>query len=516
MNGAELLVKTALAADITICFSNPGTTEIPVVAALDTIGGIKPVLGLFEGVCTGAADGYGRITGKPAMTLLHLGPGFANGIANLHNARRARTPIVNVIGEHATWHVANDPPLAMDIASLAGTVSVWQRTSTSANEVGRDMADAVTSALAGRITTLIVPNDLQQMPVSDEVGPTASFAFNPVNVSVIERAARMLKSGKKAALFMGGRALREGGLHAAARIKAATGCDLLAGSFPVCMDRGAGLPAVRRIPYFPEAALGLLSNYEAFVFAGAAEPVSFFGYPGIPGRLLAENRERISVWTDGQDEIQVLENLADALGAPPLSRLEGTVFAASGRPALPTGQLTAEKVCLVLAALQPEGAIIVDEGLTTAFSYYGVSGGAPRHSLMTIAGGSIGYGLPCATGAALASPGRRIISFQADGSALYTVQALWTQAREGLDITTLICSNRSYRIIETEFSRSGMESLGSSAKALSSLSPPSIDWVSIARGFGVPAVAVETAEALVREIGTSLSEPGPRLIEMLL
>jgi acetolactate synthase-1/2/3 large subunit len=276
------------------------------------------------------------------------------------------------------------------------------------------------------------------------------------------------------------------------------------------------MPAVGRLPYFPESALDVLAPYTAAVLAGAHEPVTFFGYPGVPGRLLREGQERVSLCAGGQDEVAALRALADALDGPSAKGSGQDHSAAQHRPGLPSGRLTPEKVCLTLAALQPEGAIIVDEGLTTAFDYYGFSAGSPRHSLLTIAGGAIGYGMPCALGAALACPDRTVIDLQADGSALYTVQALWTEAREALPITTLICSNRSYRILEMELSRSGAGALGPAAKALTSLSPPAIDWVALGRGFGVASVAVDTVEGLAREMGRAFAEGGPHLIEMRL
>jgi len=516
MNGAELIFKTAAACGINICFANPGTTEIPLVAALDTIKSVKPVLGLFEGVCTGAADGYGRVTSTPAMTLLHLGPGLANGVANLHNARRAGTPVVNIIGEHTTWHRQNDPPLAMGIEDLAGTISGWQKTVGSTDSISRDMTDAVGAALSGRIATLIVPNDLQQADVSDRALPTLGPIFDAVDRAAVDEAAHALKNGRARALILGGRGCREDGLLAAARVKEATGCDLLSEGFPPYVERGAGLPQVDRIPYFPEAALSLLSKYEAVVLAGAHEPVTFFGYPGLPGRLLTEKQEKAVLCREGQDTIAALQLLAEILGAPRVSAMSKDAFAAFHRPDLPTGLLTPEKACSVIAALQPENAIIVDEGVTSSFAYWDLSFGAPRHAFMSVAGGAIGYGMPCAIGAALAAPGRKVINVQADGSALYTVQALWTQGREGLDITTLICSNRSYRILEMEFSRSGISAASPAARALTSLSSPEINWVEMAWGFGVPAVSVDTSEALAAEIRWSLSEGGPHLIEMRL
>ncbi len=516
MNGAELLVKTAVSSGVEVCFANPGTTEIPIVMALDSIPGIRSILGLFEGVCTGAADGYGRMLDKPAMTLLHLGPGFANGIANLHNARRAGSVVLNVIGEHATWHRASDPPLAMDIEGLARTVSGWWRTSKSAQDLSMDINEAVAAARLGQVATLIVPNDYQLAECEDRAMLKLNIPFDPIDPNSIEAAAARLRKFRKVALLLGGRALRKPGLDAAARIQRAIGCDLFAPTLPGYMESGSGLPRVERVPYFPEKATAALAGYEAVLLAGAPEPVTFFGYPGVRGRILSDEQERITLCAARQNVIEALESLADALGAPAPLKAGDTFFERATRPALPTGELTAEKACDTLAALQPENAIIIDEAVTTRYSYLPLSTGLPPHSILTVAGGSIGCGIPCSTGAAVACPERPVIDLQADGSALYTAQALWTQAREGLNVTTLICSNRSYRILQMELHRAGITFSGSNARRLTELTNPAIDWVKIAHGFGVPGVTVSAAEDLARELGRALAEPGPHLIEMLL
>ncbi len=516
MNGAELLVKTAVALDVGVCFANPGTTEIPIVMAVDSIPGIKSYLGLFEGVCTGAADGYGRMLDKPAMTLLHLGPGFANGIANLHNARRARSPVLNVIGEHATWHRDADPPLAMDIEGLAGTVSGWWRTCRSAEDIPGDISEAIGAAQLGQVATLIVPNDYQLAESKGRPVKKTGIPFDPIEPNSIDAVAARLRRFEKMALLLGGRALRKPGLEAAARIKGAIGCSLFAPTLPGYMESGSGLPLVERVPYFPEQASAALSGYEAVLLAGAPEPVTFFGYPGVRSRVLSDEQEKIRLCTDRQNVIEALSLLADALGA--LARLKAgdDLFERERRPALSPGELTAEKACIALAAVQPENAIIIDEAVTTRYSYLAHSPGLPPHGVLTVSGGSIGYGIPCATGAAIACPDRPVIDLQADGSALYTVQALWTQAREGLNVTTLICSNRSYRILQMELHRAGITSFGPNARRLTELTNPAIDWVKVAQGFGVPGVTAGTAEELARELGRALADPGPHLIEMLL
>ena len=516
MNGAELLVKTAIEAGVEICFANPGTTELPIVTALDTMPGIKAFLGLFEGVCTGAADGYGRMLDKPAMVLLHLGPGFANGIANLHNARRAKSPVLSVVGEHASWHRDADPPLAMDIESLARTVSGWWRTSKSALEVAADIADAVTAARMGQVATLIVPHDYQLTECDEYSVKKPGEPFDSLEPDSIEAVASRLRTSHKVALMLGGRALRKPGLEAAGRIQKAIGCDLFTQTFPGYMECGSGLPIVERLPYFPKKATAMISRYEVVLFAGAPEPVTFFGYPGVRSRILADEQERITLCTDRQNVVEALEYLVIALGTPSHFTIDDNLLTRQQRPGIPDGELTAEKVCLTLAAMQPENAIIVDESITTGSLYFSPPTGLPAHSLMTLAGGSIGQGIPCATGAAIACPDRPVIDLQADGSAMYTVQALWTQAREGLNVTTLICSNRSYRILQVELSRAGITSYGPNAQALTEFTKPPIDWVNIAQGFGVPGVTVNTAEDLARELSKAFTEPGPHLIEMML
>jgi acetolactate synthase-1/2/3 large subunit len=516
MNGAELLVKTAVGLGIKVCFANPGTTELPIVAALDKVAGIKAFLGLFEGVCTGAADGYGRMLDKPAMALLHLGPGLANGIANLHNARRAKSPVLNVVGEHATWHRDADPPLAMDIESLARTVSGWWRTSKSVQDIPSDIVDAVTATRLGQVATLIVAHDFQLAECDGCKAKELGSPFDPLDPSSIEAAASRLRTFHKVALMLGGRALRKPGLNAAARIRKRIGCDLLAPTLPGYMERGPGLPVVERLPYFPERAVDVISRYEVVLFAGAPEPVTFFGYPGIRSRILADDQERIVLCTVRQNVVEALECLADALGAPSHPTADDRLLTNSKRLEIPSGQLTSEKVCLTLAALQPENAILVDEAVTTGLSYLLSPVALPAHTVMTVSGGSIGQGIPCATGAAIACPDRPVIDLQADGSALYTVQGLWTQAREGLNVATLICSNRSYRILQMELSRSGITTHAPNTQALTELTNPPIDWAKIAQGFGVPGVTVSTAEDLAGELRKALTEPGPHLIEMLL
>lgn len=512
MKGAELLIKTAVDEGVTLCFANPGTTEMPLVEALDSVAGMRAVLGLFEGVCTGAADGYGRMTGKPAMTLLHLGPGLAGGIANLHNARRAHTPILNIIGDHATWHRQADPPLAMDIPALAGTVSLWCRASTSADCLARDTHAAVAAARRGGVATLIVPQDHQWGPVTDRADTVEAPPRSTIDERAVEEAARFLKSPGQNALLLGGRALSAEGLLLAARIKAATGCDLLSENFPGRIERGAGLPDVERIPYLPEMAQPMLARYANFVIVGAREPIAFFGYQGLTGSFLSDSQPRLRLGEGPGSLIAALTALAETFKAP--EDIPEDILAPAHRPPLPSGALSGAAICSVLASLQPEHAIVVEEAITSGVTYYPMTSGVPPFSLLTLTGGSLGQGMPCAIGAALACPERKVIDFQSDGSSLYTPQALWTQARERLNITTIICSNRSYDILKLEMARAGTVNPGANARRLTDLS--GIDWVKTAEGLGVPACTASTCEELARALETALAGQGPHLIEAIL
>ncbi len=516
MTGAEIILRTAADAGVEICFANPGTTELPLVAALDTVKSIRPVLGLFEGVCTGAADGYARMKQKPALTLLHLGPGFANGIANLHNAKRARSPILNIIGQHATWHLNADPPLNMDIASLTRTVSRWYRQSESVEALSHDVAEGLTASLYGQISTLIVPADQQWAEHKWDKITVPEFTFDSVDQATIASARNLLKEAKKPALILGGRALRKPSLAAAAEIQAKTGCDLFMITFPAHFDAGVGLPVVTRIPHFPGQARTLLGKYDTLILAGTDEPVTFFGYRDGNSFLLHDQQRRFRIDTDTQDVTVVLGELAGALDAVTGKNKINPMRAKYTLPELPSGKLNAEKMCATIAALQPEHCIVVDEGLTSTTPYYSYTAFLKPYSQLNLTGGAIGDGMPLALGAALACPDRKVINIEADGSAMYTIQALWSQAREHANVITVICSNRKYFIIELECLAAGYNSLGAEAKALMNLTNPALDWVGLSRGMGVPAASVTTAEELTKAFNAALKESGPHLIEAIL
>jgi acetolactate synthase-1/2/3 large subunit len=515
--GAHVLVETAAAEGVEVCFANPGTTEMPLVTALDAVSAVRPVLGLFEGVCTGAADGYARIAGKPAMTLLHLGPGFANGAANLHNARRAHSPILNLIGDHASWHLAYDAPLTSDIVSLARPVSGWVGTVVSADDMSRATAEALAAARTppGCGATLIVPVDFQQQVVTEtpaDTSPRTAPAPAHVDADVVERLAKRLRGGSRAVLLLGAGALTERGQRAAERIAAVTGATLYSETFPATAERGGGLPDLDRLPYFPEAAIKALAGAGTVILAGALEPVSYFGYEGIPSLLAPPGSVEVLA-APGDNAVQALEDLADALGAPVVTH--GRAATPDGTH-LPTGPLTPGLIGRIVSALLPEQAIVSVEGGTCGYPFFTASVNALRHTALTNTGGAIGQGLPAALGAAIAAPERQVVALQSDGSAQYTIQALWTMAREQTSVVTLIASNRKYNILQTELTRHGASVAGPASTALTSLDDPALDWMGLARGYGVPAGRAETGDELARALRRALAEGGPRLIEMVL
>jgi len=509
VNGAQAVIRTLVGGGVDVCFANPGTSEMHFVAALDEVPGMRAVLSLFEGVATGAADGYARMAGRPAATLLHLGPGLGNGIANLHNARRARTPLVNVVGDHALTHKRLDAPLESDIDALAGTVSGWVRRSLATSEVGADTADAIAAAAAGQVATLVLPADVSWSDGAAVGTVTGRRPASHVAPELVEDAAEVL--GGSTVLFLGGDAVTEPGLRAAAQVAAGTGTRLLAETFPARMARGAGVPDVLKLPYPPQGARKQLDGVQHLVLVGAKEPVAFFGYPGMDGRLVPEGCTVHVLAAPEEDAVAVLQALAElaAPGATPQ-------LAEARRPDLPTGALDIKAFAEVVGALLPERAIVVDEALTSGYFLPGATVGAPAHDWLTLTGGAIGQGLPAATGAAVACPDRPVISLQADGSAMYTIQALWTQAREDLDVTTIVCDNSAYAILADELENVGAASGGERAGKLLDLGGPSLDFVALATGMGVPASRATTAEELAAQFRTALAEPGPHLIDAVL
>jgi acetolactate synthase-1/2/3 large subunit len=513
MNGAESLVRAARAAGIEVCFSNPGTSEMPLVAAFDTEPGLRGVLVLFEGVASGAADGYGRMAEKPAMTLFHLGPGHGNAVANLHNAKRGRSPVVNLIGDHATWHRRYNPPLATDIKSLARPVSDWFRACSSAGSLGRDVRKAIATAWTkpGRLATLTVPTDCQWSDAGDPRFGRLRVPEPPtVANDAVEAVGRSLRGEGKSLLLIGAYGARRRGLIAAGRIAAASGCRLGLETFPTRLERGPDLPLLERLPYFPEQGRDFFGGLRRVVLAGALDPVAFFGYPSGISRLIPDGIEVITLARPEDDVERALDDLASTLDAP--ASFPAHASAAPAPPA--AGPITAASLAQAIAAAQPEGAVVVDEGITSSGAYLPLSTGCAPSTYLALTGGAIGWGLPCGTGAALGAPGRKVIVLEGDGSGLYTIQSLWTQAREQLDVVNVVFVNDIYRILQIELQRAGIERPGPQGQALTDLDQPSVDWSAIAKGFGVPWSRADTADGLYRELQRAIAEPGPALIEV--
>lgn len=515
MNGAESLVRTLIAGDVTVCFTNPGTSEMHFVAALDKVPGMRCVLGLFEGVVTGAADGYYRMLDKPASTLLHLGPGLANGLANLHNAKKASSGIVNIVGEHATYHIAHDAPLTSDIEGVARPMSHWVKTSPTSAGIAADGALAIEAArqTPGQIATLILPADTAWGPANGIAETAPRTAPPKVSSDSVKAAAEMLRKSAKATLLMGGAALRERPLELAGRIAAKTGCGILTEGANTRLERGAGRVQVNRIPYVVDQALKVLQAAGNLVLVGAREPVAFFAYPNKPSLLMPKDARSTKLAGIEDDMEAALEALAielDAINTPPAG------VAAPRRPALPTGPIGPGPIASILGTKIPENAIVVDESVTTGREFFPETAGAPPHSWINNRGGSIGYGLPVAIGAAVACPDRKVIALEGDGSAMYTIQSLWTMAREGLDITVLVFANHSYNILRGELTNVGVRNPGPRAVNMLTIGNPAIDWVHMARSMGVEASRAKDSAELAKSLDAGLASQGPYLIEVAL
>ena len=513
-NGAQALMKTLVDAGIEVCFSNPGTSEMHFVAALDSEPRMRAVLALFEGVATGAADGYARMAGKPAVTLLHLGCGLGNGLANLHNARKGKVPVVNIVGDHATYHTRLDAQLQSDIETVARNVSPgFVRTSASTAQLCQDATDAITAArgLPGQVATLILPADVSWGEGAVPCTPPPHPAPQAADAAVVQAIAEALRSSKRTALLLGGQALREPALLAAARIAAHSGVQLLAEVFPTRMERGAGLPYVERIAYLAEMASVQLADIEHLVLVDAKAPVSFFAYPGKKSELVPDGCTVHTLATPAQDAAASLDQLVAALGA---SQTAPTLQAAQ-RPDRPRGKLTAPKVCKAVGNLLPENAILIDEAITSGLMLSVMTVGAPRHDLITLTGGAIGQGLPNAVGAAIACPDRPVLALIGDGTAMYTFQALWTMAREKLHVISIVFNNASYSVLNVELERVGADEIGPKAQSQLDLGGPTLNFALLAQGMGVHAVRTDTAEGFSKALEYALATPGPHMIEAL-
>ncbi len=512
MTGAESLVRSLLASRVDTCFANPGTSEMPFVAALDRVQGMRPVPCLFEGVATGAADGYARMMGRPAATLLHLGPGLANGLANLHNARRARSPIVNIVGEHALWHRQFDSPLSSDIEGLARPVSAFVRMVQDVGEAGREAAQAVAAARAAPgVATLIVPADVSWSEGGRVAPPIAPATPPPVEPARVAAAAEALRTARRPAILMSGNVLGRASLELAGQVAAATGARLYCDFLAPRLERGAGLVPVRRLAYFGEQVLQELTGTDLLLLIETEPPVAFFAHPGQPSELTPPGTLVLQLAGRSEDGAAALAALADRVGAA-----GGEIpRQALARGELPSGSLTPGSAGAVIAALLPENAIVVDESCTSGLALVPICQGAAPHDWLAQTGGSLGLGLPLSVGAAIACPERKVLCFTGDGSAMYTLQALWTQAREKLDVVTIVFSNRAYAILNYELQRLGANP-GPAASSMLDLTRPELGFTEMARGMGVEASRVDTVESFTSVLQSALAGHGPRLIDLAL
>src|SRR5512143_3146645 len=510
MNGAESLIRTLVASGVEVCFANAGTSEIHFVLALDKIGGMRCILGMAETVVTGCADGYARMAGRPAMTLLHCGPGFANGIANLHNARRANTPMLNIVGDQASYHRPFDPPLAADTEGLARAASHWVRTSSSAKQVPMDGARAVQAARTppGQIATLIVPADVAWGEGSVPAAPLPVTARPRVAQEAVRKVAQILRAGEQVLLLLSGPALGEAGLFAAHRIARASGAKLRTPTQVPRMARGRGRVPVERVPYVVDTALSALSELKHAILVGGKPPMGFFAYPGEPSLMTPQGCDVTVLARPEEDGVAALEDLADELGAPRAV----PVKEAGLKPRVVSGRFESEAFGMTLAALLPENAIVADDSVTSGRSFFPATFNAAPHDWIQSTGGAIGHAFPCATGAAVACPDRRVVCLQADGAGMYSLQALWTQAREKLDIVNIVFANRVYKILYGELRSTGAEP-GSASDALFDLGRPDLDWVGLATSMGVEATWVETLEGFADAFRAACGRRGPFLIE---
>ncbi|HEY5105945.1 MAG TPA: acetolactate synthase large subunit [Caulobacteraceae bacterium] len=512
MNGADALIETLIVNGVTACFANPGTSEMQFVSALDRHPSMRPVLCLFEGVATGAADGYGRMTGRPACTLLHLGPGYGNGLANLHNARRAFTPIVNIIGDHATYHRVHDAPLNSDIAAIAAANSVWVKSAQSADEVGplAAQAVAVSHGPPGGSASLILPADCAWSETTT-VGPRAdSTGKTAVDEAAIAEIARRVRAARKPVILLGSGACSDAALAACGRI-AAVGPRVLTDTFIARQGRGVGRFSPDRMMYFGEMALADLADVDLMVLVETVTPVAFFAYPDRPSVLVPEGCEVATLASRDQQGPAALSALADLLAAPADGAVQGLSL-----PLAPSGPLTPAGAGAAIARHLPEDAIVSDDSVTSGQPILNLTRGAARHDWLGLTGGAIGQGIPVALGAAVAAPNRKVISLNGDGAALYTIQGLWTAARESLDLTVIVFVNNLYRILGIELGRTGAGNPGPAASRLLSLGDPNVDWLSLAKGLGMHASRCETAESFEAAFARAMAEPGPHFIEAVI
>ncbi|WP_176061377.1 acetolactate synthase large subunit [Paraburkholderia sp. BCC1876] len=514
MNGAESLLRSLVASDVTVCFGNPGTSEMHFVAALDAVPGMRPILGLQENVVTGSADGYARMAEKPAATLLHLGPGLANGLCNLHNARRASSPVVNIVGDHASSHSLYDAPLASDIQGFARPVSNWVYASKSARTVGADVARAVHAAKQkpGYVATLILPADAAWDSADEVAPPLPDTPCAHAGEANIGRIADLIRAGAKTTFLLRGDVLRGRGLRVAGKIAAKTGARLVCDTFAPRVERGVGRVSIERLPYFGEMAVAFLEGTELLVLVGTQPPVSFFAYPDKPSWLTPAGCRVVTLAHPHEDGIAALDTLASALNA---QGSEERLYERKESTLSLDGDLDGRSIVQMVARHLPENAILADEGVSGTLLFYDLLEDAAQHDHLNLTGGAIGSMMAVSTGTAVACPNRKVVTLVGDGSAMYTVQSLWTQAHENLDVVTVVFANRGYKVLNNELKRVGAATDGPRASRMLDIAAPALSWTDLAHGMGVSATRVETRRAFDQAFAAAMSVPGPHVIEAI-
>lgn len=517
MTGAQSLLETLVACGVDACFANPGTSELHLVAALQNDKRMRSVLCLFEGVATGAADGYSRVAGKPAATLLHLGPGLANGWANLHNAKKAKTPVINIVGDHATWHLPLGASLTSDLEGLSASISDWTKISASTADIGPDVALAYQTAMAkgGQIATLILPADTTWNNGGIVAKPLPPAAATMPSNEEIAKAVSVFTSGRRIAVLVTGDSLIGEGREACTRIAAKTGATFFCHGLNRQMERGAGRMEFRRLSAWGQETLDVLARFDDLVIIGTGQPVLSFAHPTYKSVLVPDSVHVTKLASAEDDVTGTLKALSAAVGAPSAEAI-APLLAQRQHFDLATGALTAEAIGRAINKFMPAGAIISDEAGTAGGGTYPFTAKAEPHDCLFLTGGSIGQGLPVALGAAMARPDRKILNLQADGSAAYTVQALWSMAREKCDVTVVIFSNRQYGILMRSIGMYAIPGMPNRVPDLFDLSNPDINWAQVAEGMGVEGHVCRTAEEFNRIFQDCMRRKGPQLIEAVM
>ena len=512
LTGADALVQTLADLGVDSCFANPGTSEMQLIAALDKESRIRSVLCLFEGVATGAADGYARISGKPAMTLLHLGPGYLNGGANIHNAFRAKSPMINVVGDHAVSHQRYDAPLASDIIGLAASSSRWIKSVDKVEQAG-NLATEAWEACHGPEpgpVSLVLPADSAWKEGGRKGAMVRAPELRRPSHEKIETAVQAIKTAKSPMILMNGSALSETGLKHAAKLNT-NGIRIMIDTFAPKIARGVGRFMPDRMHYFAEGAMQDLKDCDLMILAGTKAPVAFFAYPDRPSLLVPEGCKVVSLGGFDTDSEKILFELVKAFGIENSAPLANRVC-----PDKPAGKLSGTTIGTSIARYLPSNAIVSDDGVSNSIGCYFATVNAEPHDWLMLTGGAIGQGMPVALGAALAAPDRKVLCLSGDGAGMYTCQSLWSMARENVDVTTIVFVNHSYRILNIEQSRTGAKDPGHVAKSMLDLSNPEIDWVRLAQSMGVPGTLCTTAEEFDSALERAFSKEGPSLIAALL